>query len=264
MKKIRRSLLLSLFALALPAATVGAFELNGSPASMVRQHAVAVSEDYAFLRTPADVRDQVAAGDLVRVADGADYVLADVSFPDTRAEVFSFIQHFSARFHTATGNRLVITSLTRPLDLQPRNAHPLSVHPAGMAVDLRVPADAADRAWLERALLDMERDGLLDVTRERKPAHYHIAVFATPFLAYAARIDSIAADSVAEVRRRDAVARALAWTPSAEAAPARGGPATFVLAGAWALFAALPLSRRLRRLRSRNDGSHDIDDAARD
>src|SRR6476659_3787085 len=115
---VRASLLAALLALTARAAM--ASELAGSPASMVHQHAVAVEEDYSFLRTPADVRHMVDAGKLVPVKPAADY-------------------------HAATGSRLVVTSLTRPLDKQPANAHALSVHPAGMAVDLRVPADADDR-----------------------------------------------------------------------------------------------------------------------
>jgi hypothetical protein len=174
---------------------------------MVHQHAIAVQEDYSFLRTAADVKQQQEAGRLVPVTGGAHYTLSNVSFPSTRPEVLSFIEHFSAQYHEATGTRLVITSLTRPAALQPRNAHKLSVHPAGMAVDLRVPADATSRAWLEQSLLDMERDGLIDVTREKSPAHYHIAVFAEPFLAYAAKLDAEAAQA-REAKRVAAVARA--------------------------------------------------------
>src|SRR5690606_12122802 len=73
---------------------------------------------------------------------------------------------------------------TRPLTRQPRNAHRLSVHPAGMAMDLRVPRTSRCRRWLEKALLDLEERQLLDVTRERSPAHYHVALFPDRYLAY--------------------------------------------------------------------------------
>jgi len=188
---IRASLLAAL--LALPGRAAMASELAGSPASMVHQHAIAVEEDYSFLRTPADVQHMVDAGKLVPVKSAADYTLSGVSYPYTRPEVLSFIEHFSAAYHAATGSRLVVTSLTRPLDKQPANAHALSVHPAGMAVDLRVPADADDREFLEKSLLSMEKAGLLDVTRELHPSHFHIAVFATTFTPYAAKLDSISA-----------------------------------------------------------------------
>lgn len=170
-----------------------ASELAGSPASMVHQHAVAVEEDYSFLRTPGDVQRMVDAGRLVAVNPTNDYTLSGVSYPYTRPEVLSFVEHFAAAYHAATGSRLIVTSLTRPLDKQPPNAHALSVHPAGMAVDLRVPASDEDREFLERSLLSMEQAGLLDVTREHHPSHFHVAVFAPKFEPYAALLDSVTA-----------------------------------------------------------------------
>jgi hypothetical protein len=236
---------LVLFALATPA-LAHASGLGGSPESMVHQHAIAVKEDYSFLRTSADVRKQQEAGRLVPVVSGADFTLSNVSFPATRPEVLSFIEHFAAEYHAATGTRLVITSLTRPTTLQPANAHRLSVHPAGMAVDFRVPADATSRAWLEKTLLAMEQDGVIDVTREKSPAHYHIAVFAEPFLAYVAKLDA-AADSVREDARRAAVARALsvASVSDVDASESNGAPA--LLAGLSLLAVALPVTLRVRR-----------------
>jgi hypothetical protein len=239
--------LLLFLALSTPA-VVRASGLSGSPESMVHQHAIAVKEDYSFLRTPADVRKQQEAGRLVSVTGGADFTLSNVSFPSTRPEVLSFIEHFAARYHAVTGTRLVVTSLTRPTTLQPSNAHELSVHPAGMAVDFRVPADATHRAWLEKELLDLETDGLIDVTREKTPAHYHIAVFAEPFLAYAARLDA-AADSIREAGRRAAVARALAFTSVGDADASGPSRSPVLLAGLSLLAAAVPVTRRVRTRR---------------
>ncbi len=185
--------------LILPAGIASAAGLRGSPASMVHQHAVAVEEDYSFLRTPDQVRQLVGDGALVAVTDEADFRVSGVSFPYARPEVRSFIEHLAARSVAETGERLVVTSLTRPEALQPANAHALSVHPAGMAVDFRVPASATQRAWLERTLLSMESDGLLDVTREHSPPHYHVAVFPEAYRAYAAHLDSAAAARVASL-----------------------------------------------------------------
>jgi hypothetical protein len=131
---------------------------------------------------------------LVPVSANADLALSGVSFPFARPEVRSFVEHFATRYHEATGERLVVTSLTRPEATQPRNAHALSVHPAGMAVDLRVPAGTSDRTWFDGALADMQRQGLIDVTREHSPPHYHIAVYAEQWTPFAARQDSIRAE----------------------------------------------------------------------
>ena len=232
MRSILRATLLAAL-LAFPARTLAAAELRGSPASMVRQHAVAVEEDYSFLRTPADVQRLVDAGRLVPVNATSDYRLSGVSYPYTRPEVLSFIEHFAASYHAATGTQLVVTSLTRPLGKQPPNAHALSVHPAGMAVDLRVPADEDDRQFLEHALLSMENAGLLDVTREHTPPHYHIAVFAPEFEPYAALLDSVTAiEKATRVARHRADSIATAGLVAMSKPPAKSNPLPIVLIGA--------------------------------
>jgi hypothetical protein len=175
------------------ATTVQAGELGGSITSMRHQHGVAVEQQYTFLKTPAQVREFVEKGRLVELVGNVDYALNKVSFPYARAEVRTFVEHLAADYRAATGEPLVVTSLTRPDALQPRNAHQLSVHPAGMAVDFRVPDAASHRNWLEKALLDLETKGLIDATRERYPPHYHVAVFAEPYTAYAKKRDAAAA-----------------------------------------------------------------------
>src|SRR5690606_3171723 len=73
--------------------------------------------------------------------------------------------------------------------LQPANAHRLSVHPAGMAIDMRVPARASVREWLQETLLELERAGVLDVTREYRPPHYHVALYPAEYRAYVTAMD---------------------------------------------------------------------------
>lgn len=165
-------------------ATAKAAGLRGSAESMESQHDVAIEEKMTFLRKPADVRELVDDGSIVEIKANSDFTLSKVSYPFARPEVKLFIERLAAQHHKETGLMLVVTSLTRPTALQPRNAHKLSVHPAGMAVDFRVPADSRSRAWLENALLGLESERVLDVTRERNPPHYHVAVFPAEYLAY--------------------------------------------------------------------------------
>jgi hypothetical protein len=188
-------------------------ELGGSLTSMKHQHGVAVEHDYTFLRTPAQVREYVAKGRLEELAGDANYALNEVSFPYARREVRLFVERIAADYRAATGGMLVVTSLTRPDLLQPRNAHELSVHPAGMAVDFRVPDDTASRQWLEKTLVAMEKDGLVDATRERHPPHYHVAVFREPVLAYAKKRD--AAEAVAAAMKPAPIAAMAAVVPIA-------------------------------------------------
>ena len=171
-----------LFALFIASTPVYAGTLHGSRASQVRQHRIAKRHDYKFLRTAAEVHEWVKQERLVTFKPTADYSLSeDVSFPFARPAVKLFIDRLAAQYRAATGERLVITSLTRPIDEQPENASALSVHPAGMAVDLRVPASA-------KRLLALEDKSVIDATRERHPKHYHVAVFPAEYERYAAKL----------------------------------------------------------------------------
>ncbi|HEU4994588.1 MAG TPA: DUF5715 family protein [Gemmatimonadaceae bacterium] len=173
--------------LAGPVATAFAGDLGGSRAALRRANRVAKRNDYRFLRTASEVREWVRAERLVTVTSTENYELDEVSFPYTRPAVKLFLDRFAAQYRAATGERLVVTSLTRPLNRQPENASALSVHPAGMAVDLRIPKSAKSRRWIERTLLSLEDRTVLDVTRERHPAHYHVAVFPDEYERYAGR-----------------------------------------------------------------------------
>jgi hypothetical protein len=236
----------------LPAATAVAAELRGSPASMRKQHEVAVGEKYTFLPTGTKVMEYVDRGRLEPVEPNGVYAVKSISYPYARTETRQFIERVGRDFREATGGTMVVTSLTRPTAGQPSNAHKLSVHPTGMAVDLRIPADSAQRAWLESHLLDLERQGVLDVTREKAPPHYHVAIFPRPWSEYeAARVqqDSIAAVQAAAqapVRNESAAADAgITGEVQQAGMPGRGGRAGAV-AGVMALAMVAFLGGRRR------------------
>lgn len=251
MNSSARTVLLALVATVALAGRAAAAGLSGSHASMVRQHEAALDHDYTFSRTSAQVRELVDAGKLVPLEGNEDYTLSKVSQPFARPEVRLFVERLAAQYRDATATRLVVTSLTRPLVLQPRNASPLSVHPAGMAVDLRVPADSASRAWLERALLDLEGAGVIDVTREHTPSHYHVAVFPDRYAAWAEAHPFVRAAAAAPLPEPQvATAAMLPLAPTS--APARSFDALFgaggsALLGALTLVGATVRSRRRRR-----------------
>lgn len=229
------------------AAPLAAGGLNGSPSSMEAQHEVAVENDYSFLRRPADVAHLVDLGKLVMAEGNADYMLSKVSFPYARPEVISFIEHFAREYREVAGEKLVVTSLTRPSALQPANAHDLSVHPAGMAADFRVPADTAVRRWFERRLLDLEAAGAIDVTREKHPPHYHIAVFGETYLPLAAREDSVRAVAAARADSLARIERARADSVAASGVNDGGLGKPVLLGALTALLFGVPIARRNRR-----------------
>jgi hypothetical protein len=170
-----------------PAIRMDAQTLRGSLASVERQYSVAVRHDYTFLQTASQVSRFVDQGLLVRISPTANVQLAAVSYPYARPALKTFVQRLGSQYRASCGQPLVVTSLTRPANEQPQNASDESVHPAGMAVDLRIGAGAC-RKWLEKTLLSMEKRGLVEATREKRPAHFHVAVFPTAYMAY---VDSV-------------------------------------------------------------------------
>ena len=160
--------------------------LKGSAASMKRQNQQAVAYGYSFLRSSQAVSKFVNDGYLLKIGKDRELDLHDVSFPYARPAVKLFLDRLSAQYLNACGEKLTVTSLVRPLNRQPANASDNSVHPTGMAVDLRIPSKGRCRSWLEQTLLSLEATDVLDVTRERRPPHYHVAVFTQNYEKYVA------------------------------------------------------------------------------
>jgi hypothetical protein len=201
--------------------------LRGSPASLDRQNKQARQHDYSYLRTASDVQRFRDTGRLVKLPGNSNYELAAVSFPYARPEVKTFVERLASQYRAACGERLVVTSLTRPLTHQPRNASDRSVHPTGMALDLRVSKNPGCVRWLERTLLQLEARGVLDATRESRPPHFHVAVFPRPYVRYVASLE----------RRQPAREPAFAYAGATSAAAAESGGAYRVRRGdtLWAI-----------------------------
>jgi LysM repeat protein len=188
--------------------------LKGSRTAMRKQNSVAQNQDYSFLRTTRDVRQFVEKGLLVPVEGNSYLKLADVSFPYTRPAVKTFIERIAPQYKEACGEKLVVTSLTRPLSRQPSNASELSVHPAGMALDVRSSRRSSCRRWLEGTLLSLEGKGVLEATRERRPAHYHVAIFPAAYLSY---VEDLTGDTKLAARtnkRQEGIKLAVAEKPN--------------------------------------------------
>jgi LysM repeat protein len=143
------------------------------------------ARELAYASREADVDAMVAAGTLVRVRGNGDYELKSSNpWPYARPEVVRFLENLGRGYREACGERLVVTSLVRPRNRQPRNASPMSVHPTGTAVDLRMHWRRQCRSWLEGELAALEDAGVLEAGRELRPPHYHVAVFPRAVLAH--------------------------------------------------------------------------------
>ena len=169
----------------LPAATTSAASLNPSRSALMRQVRAAQAHGAYYARNEADLRTMLLSGELVRVEDSRSLALKrSIRYPYARPEVKLFLERLSQQYQSACGRKLVVTSLVRPKNHQPRNSSALSVHPTGMAMDLRRSSYRACRSWLQRVLLSLENRGLVEAAREHYPPHFHVVLFPDPYLEY--------------------------------------------------------------------------------
>ncbi len=177
----------ALVCIAVASAPAEAQSLRGSKSSLDLQNRVAAQHDFTYIQTSEQAQWFVDNGYLVRLRSGAGYELKSMSHPYARPAVALFISRLGPQYRAACGENLVVTSLTRPTTRQPRNASSRSVHPTGMAMDLRRSNNRSCRSWMEGVLLGLERAGVMEATYERKPPHFHVALFPSQYEAYVER-----------------------------------------------------------------------------
>jgi len=169
----------------------GAQSLRGSKASINRMYHHARAERLHFYETSRGVRQAVDAGRLVRLVPDSNFTLHDVAYPYVKPATRTFVERLGAQYREACGHVLEVTSAVRPATRQPPNSTARSVHPTGMAVDLHKSAHRPCLQWLRESLLELEGAGLIEVTEEFAPPHFHVAVYQTPYRRYvAARLRS--------------------------------------------------------------------------
>lgn len=166
---------------------LAAQSLRGSEESVDRMYDRAHEQGLFFYMTASGVRQAAREGEFVKLANTRDLKLARMGFPFVRAATRTFVQRLAAEYHDVCGERLVVTSGVRPLSLQPRNGSPKSVHPTGMAIDLRKPKRSGCREWLRDRLLQLEARGVIEATEEFHPPHFHVAVFGEGSTLHASR-----------------------------------------------------------------------------
>lgn len=155
---------------------VNAQSLRGSPASVDLMYTSARGIDLAFLATPASIYQAAIEGDLKLISINEDLDLDGATFPFVLPNTLRFADSLATAYHAGCGERIVVTSGARPIDEQPRNASPKSVHPTGMAVDFRKPRNPVCLTWLRTNLVKLEDAHVIEATEEHHPAHFHVAV----------------------------------------------------------------------------------------
>lgn len=187
--------------------------LRGSRSSINRMYLHAVDHGIYFYKTSDGIRRAAREGRFTRLAGNADYATSGVSFPFVRPETRTFVERLAGQYRRACGERMVVTSASRPKSMRLLNGSDRSVHPTGIAVDLRKPSNRRCRAWLRSTLVELEGAGLLEATEEYHPPHFHVAVFPQPYARYVkakgarVRVASAGDEARYEVRSGDSL-----WT----------------------------------------------------
>ncbi|MEK7462022.1 MAG: DUF5715 family protein [Patescibacteria group bacterium] len=159
----------------------GPASLTGSRASVLGAFHYAKEARYAFAANNAERDRLVANGTLVKL-EGPYLELIDVSSPYVLPVVAKSTNRLGQQYAEQGCGKLKVSSGMRPLDFQKTIKHgsSLSVHPTGMAVDLRriVPENKEQITclnWLAKTLQAIEADGRVDATAETRPErHFHV------------------------------------------------------------------------------------------
>jgi hypothetical protein len=156
----------------------GGATLRGSKAAVERAYQEARSEGLEFTASRREILRGAEEGNYVSLRGGA-WRLRGVTTPYARPETRAFLRAFAPEYRDACGEALTVTSAMRPTSVRLRNSVAHTVHPTGIAVDLRAPRSRC-RSWMRAALLGYERRGVVEATEERRPAHFHVAVLRAP------------------------------------------------------------------------------------
>jgi len=223
--------------------------LRGSKESVQKMYDFAQAHHLPFYLTPTNIDDAIRKGALVPLTGDSTYSLTrGVGFSYATREAKQFVLAFAPQYLAACGTPLTVTSAARPTSRQPHNANPLSVHPTGIAVDLRRPPAGPCLTWVRNALSELEAKGFVEATEEHHPVHLHVAVLTEP--GHVARLPQLVTGTLAA---RPAVlpvdARSVA---SAGDVTSHGGPA----AAAQSSPATLATHSRAEQSSRANDAAH--------
>lgn len=142
------------------------------------QRQYADANGFRRVRDDREYWDKVRSGEFVLLQHPNLIVLA--SRPHVLPSTATFIYEVANEFAQTGCGKLTIRGAGRTIAERPSNGSHHSVHPAGMALDLRVWLSVECHAQLEEILAARERLGQADATREHNPPHFHVVVVPRP------------------------------------------------------------------------------------
>ncbi|MEN9920833.1 MAG: hypothetical protein RL538_726 [Candidatus Parcubacteria bacterium] len=149
--------------------------VGGEVSSSQQQHRYALLENLPFMTSEAEYQSSIASGRLVRLE--GPYLEMHARRPYVLPSTAAFVLELSRGYFEFGCGRLVVKDAARLVSEQPSNGSTFSVHPAGMAVDVRtkyIRPECAD--WLRAYISEKEAEGKVDGTQEWRPEHLHVVV----------------------------------------------------------------------------------------
>ena len=149
--------------------------VGGCQTTSEQQLQYALDHQLPRMTTEAEYQSRVDSGYFVRL---------EGPFLDVRARrpyalptTVAFLIRMSQAYSAAGCGQLIIMDALRLTTERPVNGSVYSVHPTGMAVDIRtkyIPIECAD--WLRAYVSQKEAAGEVDGTQELRPEHLHVVV----------------------------------------------------------------------------------------
>ena len=143
------------------------------------QYLYALAHEIPFLETPKAVDEAFARGELMDLRENPNLRFYKVSYYYVKPSTKIWLDKFEFESRPVCGDELWVTSAMRPVNMKLWNSSPISVHPTGMAVDLRIPKRNDCYKWF---LSHFDRDkklGLIDYIIEKVEPNFHVAVLTT-------------------------------------------------------------------------------------
>lgn len=149
--------------------------IGGEITTSERQFLYAESNRLPFVSSESEYRQLSRNGFFVRLGH------SDITVPARRPYVLpstaEFVYATATAYRAAGCGRLAVTGAGRLTTERPVNGSLHSVHPTGMAVDIRVRGvSSVCEEWLNAHFTTAEANGVIDATREHLPPHFHVVV----------------------------------------------------------------------------------------
>jgi hypothetical protein len=139
--------------------------VGGQVSSSEQQFRYAAERQIPFMATEAEYQSRVSTGYFVRLE--SPFMDVHARRPYALASTVAFMTEMSEAYYSFGCGRLTVKDALRLSAERPSNGSVYSVHPSGMAVDLRVrDIGEACENWMNSYLLEKEAEGRVDATRE--------------------------------------------------------------------------------------------------